>query len=1027
MSQIEEQLTDQFYAWEMRGRGWQVWPETVSLEPPFRPFYGHYLPDGDAIDDGRKPSFLGSLVEEARKALGGETEVPPTWQAVEEPEPEPMERGELVEIQASLPANLSPTKESFEQCILSLSYCREPIAFELVGKPDEIVAQLTVSESDAGRVLQQLKAHFPDVVFTHQPSNLRKQWGEVLEIEMVLVDFGLSHEFMLPLATVGKCDPFVGITGALSHLQEGEIALFQVIFEPLRHAWGESILRSVSDGTGGDFFVNAPELGQGAKAKVARPLFATVVRIAVKTEEEGRGWEIAKGIAGAMRVYSHPNGNEFIPLENHNYNLYEHEEDVLCRQSRRSGMILNSDELISLVHLPTTAVRTPKLKREADKTKAAPAMSVRSHGLVLGENTHAGTTQLVTLISEERVRHTYVIGASGTGKSTFLFNLMYQDIAEGRGVAVFDPHGDLIEKILGSIPEKRIDDVVLVDPSDQTHSVGFNILSTHSDLEKNLLASDLVSVFQRLSTSWGDQMGSVLNNAILAFLESKQGGTLADLRRFLIEPKFRDEFLKTVADPEVLYYWKKGFPLLSGSKSVGPILTRLETFLSPKPIRYMVSQKVNRLDFADIMNSGKIFLASLPQGKMGKENSYLMGSLLMAKFQQTAMSRQSLAISERRDFFLYADEFHHFITPSMAEILNGARKYRVGLILAHQELRQLERDREVASAVLSNPYTRICFRLGDADAKALAGGFSFFEANDLQNLGTGKAIGRIERSDYDFNLSIPPLLQEDTATVADIRNRVIGASRQKYAVSRQEIEAELWQRAGETEKPEPTPVEPPRKERPSELPKVVTPPVDIPPSVSLPSKPVAVPVASEPVVKPVTTPGRGGHQHKAIQQRIKSVAEGLGYGVTIEKTLANGSVDIVVEKAGRVIAGEISLTTTIDHEVGNVLKCLKGGFAQVSVICVDEERLVKIGKGVASCVAKTEATRVDYFTPDLFIQYLQESALQDPPPPEQATVRLGKYKVKRTTVQLTEEERKARETSALSQMADLMKSKKSKL
>ena len=211
---------------------------------------------------------------------------------------------------------------------------------------------------------------------------------------------------------------------------------------------------------------------------------------------------------------------------------------------------------------------------------------------------------------------------------------------------MLDPHGDLIDRILGIIPESRIDDVVLVDPSDAEYSIGFNILSAHSDLEKNLLASDLVAVFQRLSTSWGDQMNSVLQNAILAFLESDRRGTIADLRRFLIEPAFRNEFLKSVKDSEVVYYWQKSFPHLSGNKSIGSILTRLDTFLAQKPIRHMVSQPENRLDFAHIMDSGKIFLAKLPEGLLGRENSHLLGHV--AGVQVPADCHEPAGAADRR-------------------------------------------------------------------------------------------------------------------------------------------------------------------------------------------------------------------------------------------------------------------------------------------------------------------------------------------------------------------------------------------
>lgn len=252
-------------------------------------------------------------------------------------------------------------------------------------------------------------------------------------------------------------------------------------------------------------------------------------------------------------------------------------------------------------------------------------------------------------------------------------------------------------------------------------------------------------------------MTAVLANAITAFLESPKGGTISDLRSFLLEEGFRREFLQTVQDPEIVYYWKRQFPLLAG-KPQASVVTRLDSFLRPKAIRYMVCQKDSRLDFAEIMNRGKIFLAKLPQGLIGEENAHLLGTFLVAKFHQMAIGRQSIEAAKRRDFWLYVDEFHNFITPSMASILSGARKYRLGLVLAHQELGQLKnRQAEVSSAVLANPYTRVCFRLGDEDARKLSEGFSAFEAEDFQNLAIGDALCRVERREFDFNFHVTPL------------------------------------------------------------------------------------------------------------------------------------------------------------------------------------------------------------------------------------------------------------------------------
>jgi hypothetical protein len=1034
MARIDEKLTEQFRKWEIRGRGWQVFPEPVSPEPPFVPFHGHYLPDTPVVDDGRKPTLLSSFVRKLSQTLSTEQPAPPvTAEPEEEPEPEPLIRDSLVELETSLPAKLDIGNEAFEQFFRSLALCREPIAFELLGTAGRVSVQFATGEDDAPQVRRQLQAYFPEAVFRHRESTLEQVWNDCPGEEPLVVEFGLAREFMFTLAS-GKLDPFIGIVGALSELQPGDLGLFQVLFQPVADQWAESIVRSVTHDDGKPFFVNQPELASAAEKKVARPLYAAVVRIAAKAETFERVLGIARDMASSLRVFGEPQGNELIPLENDQYPFDEHIEDVLRRQSRRSGMLLNSDELIGFVHLPSSAVRSLVLERETGKTKAAPAIARNATGLLLGNNVHIGESVSVRLSPDQRVRHIHIIGASGTGKSTLLFNLIRQDIENGEGVAVLDPHGDLVDRVLGIIPENRIDDVILVDPSDTEYPIGFNILSAHSELEKNLLASDLVSVFRRLSTSWGDQMDIVLRNAILAFLESTAGGTLSDLRRFLIEPNFRNQFLTTVRDPEVGYYWQKVFPHLTGSKSIGPVLTRLQTLLSQKSIRLMVSQPENRLDFAEIMDTGKIFLAKLPQGLMGTEDSYLFGTLLVSKFQQLAMSRQAQAMSLRRDFWLYIDEFDNFITPSMAEILKGARKYRLGLTLAHHELHQLERNADVGSAVMSHPATRIVFRVGDSDAKKLAEGFSFFDAQDLKNLEIGQAIARVERSDFDFNLTVPLPEKVDEEEAARRRQEVITVSRERYGTPRAQVEAALL-RASEPERPtekiipKPAVVEekPPASDK---APAKIVPLAPPPPSVVAPVETQSPPLAETkpPTVSERKAPvvpsdlGRGGAQHKAIQQRIKQAAEKLDFRSVIEKQIPEGSVDLLLERPDQTFACEISITTTIDHEVGNVAKCLKAGFPTVAVICVDEERLKKIEAAVTGSLGSDLAARVVYCQPDEFIARLQALPPQVPKAPEAPETRRG-YKIKRSVRELTPEEQGQREDAAIRSIAEAMRMK----
>lgn len=998
---LEERLTAQFYDWERRGRGWQIWDFPVELEPPFRPFFYHYAEPGSAVDDARKPTALSSFVDSilGRRAAPPQ---PPPFVEERESDPEPYyDDDPLVEFQVALPAGTKVAKEAAERFLTSLTYASRPIGFEVVGVKDAIYTQFACGSNDRAQLAQQLSAHFPESVITKRDRFLEGLWER--RKSSVIIDFGLSRECTVPLRTVRgfDIDPLIGITGALAGIRDGEMGLLQVLFQAVRAPWAESMLRAVSNGEGRSFFADAPEMVAEAREKVAQPLYAVVLRVAAQSDTEARAWAIARDLGAALSQFTNPTSNGLIALANDGYHDEDHAGDVCARTTHRSGMLLNADELVSVAHLPSASVRVPQLKRDDARTKAAPQI-VRGHPFVLGENTHAGKTTPVSLGGEARSQHCYMIGASGTGKSTLLLNLIMQDIEHGEGIAVLDPHGDLIDEILGRIPEARWGDVVLLDPSDEAYPVGFNVLKAHSEIEKNLLGSDLVAVFRRLSTSWGDQMTSVLGNAVLAFLESTEGGSLIDLRRFLVDPVFRKKFLQTVQDHEIVYYWEKTFPMLV-AKPQGPILTRLDTFLRPKLIRYMVAQKENRFDLGAVMNEGKIFLAKLSQGAIGEENTYLLGTLLVSKFQQLAMSRQQTAAALRRNFYLYIDEFHNFVTPSMAAILSGARKYRLGLILAHQELQQLaSRDADVASAVIANPYTRICFRLGDFDAKRLADGFSFFEAKDLQNLQVGEAICRVERAEFDFNLKTLPLPSIDRAEAERRRERIIALSRERYATPRHVVEAALM--------PEEAP--PPRQVSRPHAP-AAEPPPRVTPSVPEEKRTPVLPSARVKLPSAPPSSGRGGPQHKYIQELVRRWASSRGYKTTIEKETLDGlgSVDVALEKDGRSIACEISITTTVEHEMGNVQKCLTAGFEHVVLILSERKMMAKARDAVVAAVSEVERARVHVLTTEEFFAFVETLEAHAAGREEKV---LG-YKVKVDYQPVAEGEQKARK-QAISQV-----------
>ena len=502
--------------------------------------------------------------------------------------------------------------------------------------------QLACAPADQQQVREQLQAYFPEALVTVRRGFLENLWDTSGAMGTAVVEFGLSKEFMRPLRSFERFDPdpLAGLIGAMGDLGSSETAVFQALFAPVRHPWPESIIRSVTDAAGDSFFADDPAMVKLATEKISSPLFAAVIRVAAQSPTSARAWRIAEGVSKSLRQLADAASNELLALSNDEYGERQHCEDVVTRRSCRSGLIINRDELISLVHLPSASARTVKLKREERKTKGAPSLAL-GHALKLGENYHGGRAVSVSLCTAQRVRHMHLIGASGSGKSTLLLNMIVQDIQNGNGIAVLDPHGDLIDQVLGRIPEERIDDVVLLGiRSDEAYPVGFNIpLGALRSRTKSSRLRSRPSVFRRLSTSFGDQMVTVLGNAIIASsLENSEGGTLSDLRRFLVEASFRQRFLETVQDSEIVYYWQKEFPLLGG-RPQGPILTRLDTFLRPKVIRHMVSQKENRLDFASIMNGRKILLAKLSQGLIGEENSYLLGTLIVSKLNQIATSR----------------------------------------------------------------------------------------------------------------------------------------------------------------------------------------------------------------------------------------------------------------------------------------------------------------------------------------------------------------------------------------------------
>lgn len=1023
MSRFDESFSRQFREWETRGRGGRLFEQPIALEPPFVPFLGYRSPPQE-VDDGKHDTMWSRFWN---RLTAPQENPKPEEPIIKEPELVLRHASESAELQLTLPAAKPFSSANYQSFLRQVLRTGEPFAFEILGTATEIVPQFAGFPVTVERIARALPQFMPGIETLPSEDSVRTAWSETNGF--IAIEVALGAEFALPLSTQ-RTDILASVVNAMEQLSEDETALYQVLIEPAVHNWPESLVSTVSDSSGKPIFKNRPELVSGAERKISSPLLAVIVRFAVTAEDGRHRWRIIRDMMVPFGALAAREGNFLIPLSNEGYDPAAHEADILDRTSHRTGMLLNVEELIPFIDLPTASV-SPRLRRQTARTRAAPEELQCPGSLLLGTNRHAGRESSVSLTDSHRTRHAHLLGASGTGKSTLIFNLLRQDIEQGAGLALLDPHGDLVEKVLAIVPPDRRGDVVLVDPSDEEHIVGFNILAAHSDFERNLLASDLVSTFRRLSTSWGEQMNSVLRNAILAFLESSCGGTLADMRRFLLDAAYRKEFLRTVSDPDVSFYWERAFPQLTGNKSIGPVLTRLDEFLSRKPIRYMVSQKENRLDFADILDRSRILLVKLPQGQIGRENANLLGSVIVSKIQQMAMSRQRMRESERRNFWVYLDEFPSFITPSMAEILTGARKYRVGLILAHQELHQLEADRDVASAVLANCCTRIVFRVSDRDARELANGFTHFEPNDLQNLGVGQAICRVERSEADFNLTVsePEPMDEEVAELRAAETRRI--SNLRYAKHRDEVEAELSeQMQREADAPE-------RKSQPKETPPEEATPAPAPPLASVPSEPVplsAVPETSPVSPEQVTAPpevgrGRGGEDHQLIVANLASEASRFGFRNVKECVVDGGRIDLVIQTSRVRVAVEVAVNSNTAHEIENLTKCVESKMDVIVSVSPNENARANIEKTAHRTFDAETFAKMRFEAPEFFVKWMREVAEREPPaisPDAPKTRTVAGRKVKVRHVEMSPEERRKQEAEELDVIADLLRNKDSK-
>ncbi len=723
-----------------------------------------------------------------------------------------------------------------EQLFAALSSLQEPFAFEVavpyVGQ--EIHFYAAVPGRFREVLARQVQALWSAAVVEPAPDyNVFNYSGTALGAFVAE-----KQKFILPIPTYEESenDTFLSVLGGLARVSEiGEGAALQVIARPARKQFKkelQSALKSLKKGgklsllleakldvKASDFvdaFRGSPERKEsGPKpvdeaalkvidAKLKKPLFEANVRLVASAPSEMQASSILGGIAAGFSQFGALNRNELKVTTPRNQRNFFH-EFIFREFNPKEAVVFTSTELASVFHLPTSFTAIPRIKYLKSR-EAPPPPNLPKDGVLIGESAFQGETREVRIADEDRGRHVYAIGQTGTGKSNLLSTMAAEDIARGKGVAVIDPHGDLVDDVLGLIPSARAKDVIVFEPGDLTRPLGLNMLEY--DLarpeEKTSIVNELLSIFDKLydlKTTGGPMFEQYMRNALLLLMEDAQNepATLMEVQRVFADAAFRSRKLARIKNPVVLDFWEKEAVKAGGEASlqnITPYVTsKFNNFTANDYVRPIIGQARSAFNFRSVMDEGKILLVNLAKGRLGDLNANLLGMIVVGKILMAALSRADLAKGERRDFYLYIDEFQNFTTDSIAIILSEARKYRLNLTVAHQFVAQL--SEKIRDAVFGNVGSIVAFRVGAADANFLIKQFEpVFTEQDLVNIDNFNAYVKLlirGETAKPFNVRTRRAPKGDARLAAELKQ----ASAERYGRRREEVETEIYKRLRE--------------------------------------------------------------------------------------------------------------------------------------------------------------------------------------------------------------------------------------
>ena len=669
---------------------------------------------------------------------------------------------------------------SFYENKLSMYWYGQPVfSLEIVSKNKEIIFFVGTPKSHQSTIEKQILSFYPSSQV--EPSNDFKIFDANMKASIGVLD--LNKQFIYPLRTYQEleADPLANVTNSLLKLGDNVRASIQILVRPQSEMWRSAVGRATEQLQSGQSvsasrnpLVRAvhgigsapktvsqsinPEVNQQTpptqpssmspiketqmqliQKKGEKTGFDTQIRIVAVAPTAEIAKESVRNIYSSFAQFNSPdrNGLKIIfPRAIQKILPYY----ILRHFSRKHIMLLNSEEIASIFHFPSFLVDTPGIRWFSAKRAPAPN-NIPSDGLVLGENLYRGDKTLIRIKEDDRRRHLYAIGMTGTGKSTFFESMILQDIRAGRGVGFFDPHGDAIEDILSRIPKERMEDVILFDPSDRMRPFGLNLLEWKTPEQKDFLVQEAVQIFYKLFDPQGQgfigpQFEHWMRNAALTLMESEGGGTLIEIPRLFIDEAFRSRKIAEVKDPVVKAFWEKQLASTADfhkSEMYNYFISKFGRFMTNDMMRNIMGQAKSSFDLRDIMDQKKILLVNLSKGQIGEVNSSLLGMILVARLFTAALSRQSSGQEKRNDFYLYVDEFQNFATDTFSSILSEARKYNLNLSITNQYIAQL--PEAIRDAIVGNVGTLVSFRVGVPDAEFMAHEFApVFNDKDLNNI-----------------------------------------------------------------------------------------------------------------------------------------------------------------------------------------------------------------------------------------------------------------------------------------------------